>query len=89
MADIFRLLVQAITLTGSDLSSSSKPWPEQEKTSEIIYREFYEQVKDAIQNVSLSIFSDISVLFHKFHRHYDNYFSIFVQNHNPAPNLDY
>lgn len=56
MANIFRLLVQAITLTGSDLSSSSKLWPEQEKTSEIIYKEFYEQVKKIHLKNKITVF---------------------------------
>lgn len=40
-----RLLVQAICLTGSDLSSSTKPWSVQERTSSVVYQEFHEQVK--------------------------------------------
>ena len=39
-----RLLVQAVSMTGCDLSSSSKPWSVQEKTTKVVYDEFYEQV---------------------------------------------
>ena len=39
-----RLLVQAMCMTGSDLNASSKPWYIQEKTSEIVYEEFHDQV---------------------------------------------
>ena len=31
-------------MTGSDLNSSSKSWEDQEKTTAVIYEEFYEQV---------------------------------------------
>ena len=44
-----RLLVQAVCLTGSDLSSSTKPWSVQETTSAVVYQEFYEQVKQKWQ----------------------------------------
>ena len=40
----FRLLSQAIMMTGSDLCSSTKLWQAQEITSQVIYSEFYEQV---------------------------------------------
>ena len=40
----FRLLAQAIMMTGSDLCSSTKLWEAQELTSQVIYREFYDQV---------------------------------------------
>ena len=39
-----RMLVQSLSMTGSDLCSASKPWDAQEQTAEIIYAEFYEQV---------------------------------------------
>ena len=39
-----RLLVQAVSMTGCDLSSSSKPWGVQEKTTKVVYQEFHEQV---------------------------------------------
>ena len=45
-----RLLVQAIALSGSDLSSSSKPWTVQAQTAQVVYEEFHEQVQ------SLSMF---------------------------------
>ena len=38
------MLAQAIMMTGSDLSSSSKSWEAQYQTTAIIYEEFYEQV---------------------------------------------
>ena len=41
---VFRMLAQAIMMTGSDLSSSSKSWEAQYQTTAIIYEEFYEQV---------------------------------------------
>ena len=31
-------------MTGCDLSSSSKPWGVQEKTTKVVYQEFHEQV---------------------------------------------
>jgi hypothetical protein len=37
-------LSQAIMMTGSDLCSSTKEWEAQEMTSQVIYREFYDQV---------------------------------------------
>ena len=40
-----RGLAQAVAMTGSDLSSSSKPWKAQYKTSFVVYEEFHEQVK--------------------------------------------
>ena len=40
-----RLLVQSISMTGADLSSSSKPWYVQERTSKVVYQEFHEQVR--------------------------------------------
>ena len=42
---LVRGLAQAICMTGSDLSSSSKPWKAQYKTSFVVYEEFHEQVK--------------------------------------------
>ena len=39
-----RLLSQAICMTGSDLNSSSKPWPIQHRTSKVVYQEFHDQV---------------------------------------------
>ncbi|KAJ8872744.1 hypothetical protein PR048_026360 [Dryococelus australis] len=38
-----RLLLQAITMTASDLSASAKPWDLQVKTVQVIFQEFYEQ----------------------------------------------
>ncbi|KAF7284637.1 hypothetical protein GWI33_021826 [Rhynchophorus ferrugineus] len=38
-----RLLLQAISMTGSDLSASAKPWDIQVKTVKIIFEEFYQQ----------------------------------------------
>ncbi|XP_050315784.1 probable 3',5'-cyclic phosphodiesterase pde-5 isoform X2 [Anthonomus grandis grandis] len=38
-----RLLLQAISMTGSDLSASAKPWNIQVKTVEVIFEEFYQQ----------------------------------------------
>ena len=42
---VVRGLAQAVAMTGSDLSSSSKPWKAQYKTSFVVYEEFHEQVK--------------------------------------------
>jgi hypothetical protein len=39
-----RLLLEAITMTASDLSASAKPWELQVKTVKVIFQEFYEQV---------------------------------------------
>ncbi len=39
-----RLLSQAVAMTGADLNSSCKPWQIQERTTEVVYREFHEQV---------------------------------------------
>ncbi|XP_030762448.1 probable 3',5'-cyclic phosphodiesterase pde-5 [Sitophilus oryzae] len=38
-----RLLLQAISMTGTDLSASAKPWYIQEQTVKIIFEEFYQQ----------------------------------------------
>nr|CAD7401018.1 unnamed protein product [Timema cristinae] len=38
-----RLLLKALTMTGSDLSASAKPWDLQMKTVRVIFEEFYEQ----------------------------------------------
>ncbi|KAK7873303.1 hypothetical protein R5R35_011363 [Gryllus longicercus] len=38
-----RLLLQAITMTASDLSASAKPWELQVETVKVIFEEFYEQ----------------------------------------------
>nr|XP_015833958.1 PREDICTED: probable 3',5'-cyclic phosphodiesterase pde-5 isoform X3 [Tribolium castaneum] len=38
-----RLLLQAISMTGSDLSASAKPWDIQVETVKVIFEEFYEQ----------------------------------------------
>ena len=38
-----RHLAMALCMTGSDLSSSSKPWPIQRRVSDIVYAEFHEQ----------------------------------------------
>ena len=40
---LHRLLAMSLCMTGSDLSSSSKPWPIQRKVSDIVYAEFHEQ----------------------------------------------
>ncbi len=40
-----RMLVQSISMTGSDLVSSAKPWDAQVSTATVIYDEFYEQVR--------------------------------------------
>ena len=32
-------------MTGADLNSSAKPWEIQEKTTKVVYEEFYDQVK--------------------------------------------
>ena len=57
IADLYhRLLVQAICLTGSDLNSSAKPWGIQEKTTQVVYQEFHEQVKkDELYNALLTL----------------------------------
>lgn len=38
-----RLLVQAISMTASDLSASTKPWDVQTQTVNVIFEEFYQQ----------------------------------------------
>ncbi|XP_071446003.1 probable 3',5'-cyclic phosphodiesterase pde-5 isoform X3 [Hetaerina americana] len=38
-----RLLIQAVTMTASDLSASTKPWDVQVETVKVIFEEFYEQ----------------------------------------------
>ena len=38
-----RHLAMSLCMTGSDLSSSSKPWPVQRRVSDIVYAEFHEQ----------------------------------------------
>lgn len=38
-----RLLVQAISMTASDLSASTKPWDIQSQTVNVIFEEFYQQ----------------------------------------------
>ena len=55
---INRLLSQAICMTGSDLNSSSKPWPIQHRTSKVVYEEFHDQVsqKGFKMNISITIF---------------------------------
>ena len=40
----WRMLAQAMCMTGSDLCSSSKSWDHQLSTTCVIYQEFYEQV---------------------------------------------
>ena len=40
----FRLLVEAMVMTGSDLCASAKPWHLQLETVSVIYEEFYIQV---------------------------------------------
>ena len=40
----YRLLAQSLSMTGSDLNSSSKPWFIQERTSSVVYQEFHDQV---------------------------------------------
>ena len=39
-----RLSAQALIMTGSDLSSSSKSWDVQDQTTKVVYEEFHEQV---------------------------------------------
>lgn len=48
-----RMLAMSLCMTGSDLNSSSKPWPVQKKTSDIVYAEFHEQVEmmDSVDRV--------------------------------------
>ena len=43
VTSLHRLLAMSLCMTGSDLSSSSKPWPIQRKVSDIVYAEFHEQ----------------------------------------------
>ncbi|XP_017774954.1 PREDICTED: probable 3',5'-cyclic phosphodiesterase pde-5 isoform X2 [Nicrophorus vespilloides] len=45
-----RLLIQAIAMTGSDLSASAKPWEVQVKTVDIIFQEFYDQGDEEKKN---------------------------------------
>ena len=40
----FRLQVQSLVMTASDLCASAKPWDLQLQTVEVIYEEFYKQV---------------------------------------------
>ena len=54
----FRLLAQAIMMTGSDLCSSTKLWEAQELTSQVIYREFYDQVTFYKKKFTKSDFQD-------------------------------
>ena len=37
--------MQGLTMTGSDLSSSSKDWEVQHRISTLVYAEFHEQVE--------------------------------------------
>lgn len=37
------MLIQAISMTASDLSASTKPWDIQVKTVKVIFEEFYDQ----------------------------------------------
>lgn len=39
----FRLLIEAIAMTGADLCASAKPWDAQRETVRVIFEEFYEQ----------------------------------------------
>ena len=50
---VVRGLAQAVAMTGSDLSSSSKPWKAQYKTSFVVYEEFHEQVKKNLNGMKL------------------------------------
>uniref|UniRef100_A0A8D8EUD5 Probable 3',5'-cyclic phosphodiesterase pde-5 n=2 Tax=Culex pipiens complex TaxID=518105 RepID=A0A8D8EUD5_CULPI len=38
-----RMLIQAIAMTGADLSASAKPWEVQTETVKVIFAEFYDQ----------------------------------------------
>lgn len=38
-----RMLMQAISMTASDLSASTKPWEIQKQTVSVIFEEFYQQ----------------------------------------------
>lgn len=49
------MLVQSLSMTGSDLCSASKPWDAQESTAEVIYQEFYEQVRPNIAPLTTPI----------------------------------
>ena len=40
----FRKLVQAIAMTGCDLSACTKPWKVQYETVKVIFQEFYAEV---------------------------------------------
>ena len=53
--NINRLLSQAICMTGSDLNSSSKPWPIQHRTSKVVYEEFHDQVSQKGFEIELLI----------------------------------
>ena len=43
---LYRLLIQTMVMTGSDLCASAKPWEQQIKTVAVIYEEFYIQVRE-------------------------------------------
>jgi hypothetical protein len=61
---IFRLLIQAIAMTGCDLSASAKPWDVQVKTVKVIFEEFYEQVRKMLllQYFHFYVFKSVSPL---------------------------
>ena len=40
----FRMALQAVAMTGCDLSASTKPWKTQEEIVKVIFDEFYDQV---------------------------------------------
>lgn len=58
-----RMLLQAITMTGSDLSASAKPWDIQVETVRVIFEEFYQQGDAERYIPGVSSFLVQSVLF--------------------------
>jgi hypothetical protein len=60
---LYRLLLEAITMTASDLSASAKPWELQVKTVKVIFQEFYEQVNQNQQRSTTrrKLFTDVRI----------------------------
>jgi len=47
------MLLLAVAMTGSDLSASAKPWPQQIRTVRVIFDEFYQQVGSFIESIKV------------------------------------
>ena len=65
----YRLLAQSLSMTGSDLNSSSKPWYIQEKTSSVVYQEFHDQVMDAFFRVQTLVVRLVGNMFDAEYEH--------------------